>query len=103
MPGAFPYIVLSMKQQQEALLARDIIQMIREYKDDANVLEYLEGFSSSIARLVDSTAVVNWDDITGICDQRYFSINKGQPLALNNKLLDQCERAISEFLPVSNS
>jgi|GEM_PF-1869540 len=100
--GTFPYIVLSMKQQ-EALLARDIIQMIREYKDDANVLEYLEGFSASIARLVDSTAVVNWDDIAGICDQRYFSINKGEPLDLNNKLLDQCERAISELLPVSNS
>ena len=92
-----------MKQEQQAILARDTIQMIREYKDDANVLEYLEGFSSSIARLVDSTAVVNWDDIAGICDQRYFSINKGQPLDLNDKLLDQCERSIGKFLPVSNS
>ena len=81
-------------------MARDIIQMIREYKDDANVLEYLEGFSSSIARLVDSTAVVNWDDITGICDQRYFSLNAGEPLDLNNKLLDECERAIGKFLSV---
>lgn len=92
-----------MKQQQEAILARDVIRMIREYKDDANVLEYLEAFSFSIARLMDSATVVNWDDITGVCDQRYSSINKGELLDLNNKLLDQCERAISEFLPVSNS
>lgn len=92
-----------MKQQQEAILARDVIQMIREYKDDAKVLEYLEAFSFSIARLVDSTAVVDWGDIAGVCDQRYFSINKGEPLDLNNKLLDQSERMISDFLPVSNS
>lgn len=77
--------------------------MIREYKDDANVLEYLESFSSSIARLVDSTAVVNWGDITGICDQRYYSIQQGDPIELNTELLDQCERAISAFLPELSS
>ena len=92
-----------MKQQHEAILARDIIQMIREYKDDANVLEYLESFSASIARIVEDTTVVNWDDITGICDQRYYSIKQGNPVDLNTELLDQCERAISKFLPVSNS
>lgn len=101
--GAFPYIVLGMKQQQEAFLARDIIQMIREYKDDASVLEYLESFSSSIARLVDSTTVVNWDDITGICDQRYYSLNQGNPIDLNTELLDHCMHAVSAFLPESSS
>lgn len=88
-----------MKQQQEAILARDMIDMIREYKDDANVLEYLGSLSFSVARLVDSTAVVNWDDISGICDQRYYSINQGDPIELNTKLLEQCENAISAYLP----
>jgi len=89
-------------KQQEAILARDVIQMIREYKDDARALEYLEGFSFSIARLVGGADVVNWDDIAGICDQRYFSLNKGEPLDLNDELLDQCEHAINEFLPTSD-
>ncbi len=91
-----------MQQQQQAFLARDIIDMIREYKDDANVLEYLERFSTSISRLVGSDAIVNWDDITGICDQRYYSIRQGEPIDLNIELLDQCERMISVFLPKSS-
>jgi hypothetical protein len=85
-------------KQQEAFLARDIIQMIREYKDDAKVLQYLESFSASISQLVGSVAVVNWDDITGVCDQRYYSIQQGDPIDLNNEILDHCERAISGFL-----
>jgi hypothetical protein len=88
-----------MKQQQEAILARDIIQMIREYKDDANILEYLEGFSSSIARLVESKEVVNWEDIAGICDQRYYSLKQDNPIALNEDLIEQCEHTFSTFLP----
>lgn len=87
-----------MDQQQQAFLARDIIDMIREYTDDAHVLEYLERFSASISQLVGSAAIVNWDDITGVCDQRYYSIQQGDPIDLNNEILDQCERAISGFL-----
>jgi len=85
-------------KQQEAFLARDIIQMIREYKDDPNVLEYLESFSASIARMVEDTTVVNWDDITGVCDQRYYSIKQGDPVDLNVDILDRCERAVKTFL-----
>jgi len=88
-----------MKQQQEAILARDIIQMIREYKDDANVLEYLESFSTSIANLIENQDTVNWRDIAGICDQRYYSIKQGAPIDLNTELLDRCERAVKVFLP----
>ena len=85
-------------KQQQAFLARDIIQMIREYKDDAKVLEYLESFSASIARMVEDTTVVNWDDITGICDQRYYSIKQCSPIDLNADLLDHYERSVKAFL-----
>jgi len=91
-----------MKQQQEAILARDMIQMIREYKDDANVLEYIESFASSVARLVESDDVVNWETIAGICDQRYFSLTHGDPIDLNTELLDQCEQYINKFLPIDS-
>lgn len=87
-----------MKQQQEAFLARDIIQMIREYQDDANVLEYLESFSASIARMIESTAVVDWDDIAGICDQRYYSLQNGHPVNLNTELLNKCNDGVKTFL-----
>lgn len=89
----------TMKQQQDAFLTRDIIGMIRECKDDANVLRYLESFSSSIAQIIDSHDTVNWYDIAGICDQRYYSIRQGKPIELNTELLDQCKRAISVYLP----
>lgn len=88
-----------MKQQQEAILARDMIQMIREYKDNANVLEYIESFASSVARLVESAEVTNWEDIAGVCDQRYYSLNHGTAIDLNADLLDRCERSLSTFLP----
>lgn len=84
--------------KQQAFLARDIIQMIKEYKDDANVLEYIESFSASIARMVENTTVVNWDDIAGICDQRYHSIKQGNPIDLNVELLNECERSVKAFL-----
>lgn len=88
-----------MKQQQQAILARDMIQMIREYQDDAQVLEYLESFSSSIARLVENTDTVNWDDIASVCDQRYWSLKQENPIPLNDELLTACERSFSTFLP----
>jgi len=89
-------------KQQEAILARDIISMIREYKDDVNVLEYLESFASSIAQLLNNKEVVNWEDIAGICDQRYFSLKNSNPIDLNTELLDLWERNISKFLPENN-
>jgi hypothetical protein len=85
-------------KQHEAFLARDIIQMIREYKDDANVLEYLESFSVSIARMVEDTSSAVWNDIASICDQRYYSLKQGNPIEINVELLDQCERSVDKFL-----
>jgi hypothetical protein len=72
--------------------------MIREYRDDANVLEYLESFSSSIARMVENTTVVNWSDLAGICDQRYYSMKNGNPVDLNAELLNKCEDSVKAFL-----
>ena len=38
-----------MKQDKQALLARDMIQMIREYANNSDILEYLDGFAFSLA------------------------------------------------------
>lgn len=88
-----------MKTEQQAILAHDMILMIRESIDDANTLEYLESFSFSLARGLEDTTVVSWDDIAGICDQRYYSLKNNNPVSLNAALLDQCEQSIQSYLP----
>ena len=88
-----------MKQDQQALLARDMIQMIRDYADNADILEYLESFAFSLARGLDDASVVSWDDIAGVCDQRYYSMKHGEPIPLNTELLDRCDRSIQDYLP----
>ena len=88
-----------MKQEQQAILARDIIQMIRENADSYEVLQYLEGFASSLARGLEDSSVVSWDDIAGVCDQRYYSLKVNNPVPLNTALLDRCEKSIQGFLP----
>ncbi len=84
--------------QQQAILARDMIDMIRDYQDDADVLEYLESFAFSIARLMESGRAVNWDNIAGICDQRYYSLKQVDPVPLNVELLAECELQIQPYL-----
>ena len=88
-----------MKQEQQAILARDMIQMIRENEDNHHILQYLESFAFSLARGLEDTSVVSWDDIAGICDQRYYSLKNNNPVPLNTELLDRCERSIQSFLP----
>ena len=39
-----------MNQDEQAILARDMIQMIRENADNSDVLEYLDSFAFSLAR-----------------------------------------------------
>ena len=64
-----------MKQDKQAILARDMIQMIREYADNSDVLEeYLDSFAFSLARGLENSSVVSWDNLASICDQRYYSM-----------------------------
>jgi hypothetical protein len=88
-----------MKQEQQAILARDMIQMIRENADNYQELQYLEGFAFSLARGLEDTSVVSWDDIAGICDQRYYSLRNNNPVPLDTELLNRCEQSIQSFLP----
>lgn len=62
-----------MKQDEQAILARDMIQMIRENVDKYQVLQYLESFAFSLAGGLEDTSVVSWDDIAGVCGQQYIN------------------------------
>lgn len=88
-----------MKQEQQAVLARDMIQMIRENADNSDILEYLDSFTFSLARGLEDTSVVSWDNIAGVCDQRYYSLKVNNPVPLNTDLLDRCEQSIQAYLP----
>lgn len=88
-----------MNQEQQAILARDMIQMIRENADKYQILQYLESFAFSLARGLEDTSVVSWDDIASVCDQRYYSLRVDNPVPLNTELLDSCKRSIQNYLP----
>jgi hypothetical protein len=98
----FSTIIIMNSIQQQAILVRDMIDMIRDYQDNADVLEYIESFASSIARIIESDRAVNWDNIAGICDQRYYSLKQGDPVLLNVVLLGECEQQIQPYLPKTN-
>ena len=55
---------------QELFIARDIIDMAKDYADDFDALEYLSGFAFSLARLHGDN-IVDWDSIFSILDQAY--------------------------------
>lgn len=72
--------------------------MIRRYEDNADVLEYLDSFAFSIARILESQEVVNWDDIAGVCNQRAYALRQSEDVALNMAILDECERSVRRIL-----
>lgn len=88
------------RETHQAFLARDIISMIRSYGDNADILEYLEGLTVSIGFMMKKEDyIVNWLDISSVCDQRYYSIKIGKPRPLDTEMLDECEKKIQPFLP----
>ena len=86
------------KFQQQAVLARDVLDMVEEYADYRKVLQYLESFASSLVRVFEGESVVGWRDIAGVCDQRYYSLKQGDPLPLNTELLQKCRYAIFPYI-----
>lgn len=88
------------KNQQQAILARDMIDMIREYPDDADALEYINSFSFSLARIFEGDSLISWDEIASVCDQRYYSLRQDDPVPLDinalNKLYESALRHIEK-------
>ncbi|NLA43248.1 hypothetical protein GX865_03825 [Candidatus Saccharibacteria bacterium] len=77
-----------MNPEYQYILARDTIDMIRDYQNDTGVLEYLDSLCFSIARLVEGKSVVEWGDLASICDQRYYSLKQGEPVPIDTKMLN---------------
>ncbi|OGL22351.1 hypothetical protein A2707_03425 [Candidatus Saccharibacteria bacterium RIFCSPHIGHO2_01_FULL_45_15] len=63
------------KSNQQLILARDIIDMAREYSDDHDALEYLRDFTFCIARMTDGgeKEVVDWNTIHAALDQAWHN------------------------------
>ncbi len=66
-----------MQTEQQYILARDMIDMIRDYSDDADILEYADSLCFSIARILEDKSVVAWDDISSVCDQAWYAMKQG--------------------------
>ena len=77
-----------MKQDEQAILARDMIDMIRDYSDDADILEYDDSLCFSIARILEGNSVVAWDDISSICDQAWYAMKQGDTVEIDHNKLD---------------
>ena len=72
-----------MQTKQQYILARDMIDMIRDYSDDANLLEYADSLCFSIARILEDKSVVAWDDISSICDQAWYAMKQGDVVEID--------------------
>lgn len=86
-----------MQLDQQYVMGRDIIDMIRDYRDDAKALEYLESICLSIQSLVDSDEV-DWELIASICDQRYVSLATVSPEPLDDGVLDRIYRTCETMI-----
>lgn len=89
-----------MKDQQQYILARDMIDMIRDYKNDAQALEYIDSFSFALARMFDGENAVQWHEISSVCDQAWYAMKQGEIVSIDMKKLDAiyslCEKKIEE-------
>ena len=89
-------------KESQAILARDMISMIRRYSDNADVLEYLDSFAFSLFS-IHGDGVANWGNIASVCEQRYYSLQQGKPIPLNTRFLDEYEKQIQPYLPKTSN
>lgn len=87
-----------MKPDQQAILARDIIDMIRDNADTPDILECIGGIAFSLARIFEEDSVVSWNDIANICDQRYYSLQQNNPVKLDVKMLDKYYQLVANYI-----
>lgn len=80
-----------MSPHQQATFAQDLIHAARTYRDNAEALEYLASFAFSLARWLDDTSTVLWDDIHAVCEQRYVSLQSGRAIDFDEHTLRRCE------------
>ena len=85
-----------MDTQWQAALAQEIIHAARVYHSDAQALEYLSGFAFSLARWLNDTSVVEWDNIHSVCEQRYVSLQSGSETCFDENMLGRCEVYIAK-------
>lgn len=63
-------------QQQQAILARDMIDMAREYGDDANALEYISSMCFTLYMLFEDDPTIDWHELFSIYDNKYYSLQQ---------------------------
>ena len=88
-----------MNPQQQYILARDTIDMIRDYSDNADILEYADSLCFSIARILEDKSVVAWFDISSVCDQAWYAMKQGQAVEIDRKTLDALYDEYSKKIP----
>lgn len=75
-------------QRQQYILARDMIDMIRDYRTDADALEYLDSFAFSLAMIAGEDSAVDWHKISSVCDQAWYGMKQGEAVDVDMKTLD---------------
>lgn len=79
--------------EQQYVLGRNTIDMILDYSDDADVLEYVNMFCMSLAHIFGEDSVVDWYGLESVTDQRYYSLQQRNPVPIHMDSL-RTERAL---------
>ena len=95
------HIMKREKRDYQYILARDILDMMLDYGDDADALEYLDSIAFSIAMILEDDSVVDWYEISSMCDCAWYSMKQGGSSEIVRepveRMSDKYQREIDKF------
>lgn len=86
------------RQLQQAILARDIIDMAREYADDADALEYISSMCFTLFRIFEKDSMIDWHMIFSVYDQKYYQLKKEGTASVDEAPVDNIFQIATDFI-----
>lgn len=78
----------------KAMLARDIIDMSRDFPDNYEIAAHLSDmcFSLSLIFRNDPSVIIDWDELAGILDKREYQLHRNEKPVIDEAALEKIWR-----------
>lgn len=86
-----------MNPKQQYLLVINIIDLIRDHGHNADLLEYIDSICYSIGLILGDKSVVDWFELSSMCDQVWYGMSQGEAVKVNPEDLDSLYRKYGEM------
>ena len=79
---------------QQAILARDIIDMARDYSEDPEVLEYISRMCFTLFMLFedDPNKAIDWHELFSVYDKKYYDLKIRGESNVDEAVVDRIRR-----------